>query len=207
MPKKNIILLLVILLVIILIGVGAYFFINKNNNSGSIISIGENKEIFDMQGYTCKAVMYINSNKNSNEYQIEQSADLVNKKYRLNTDIMDIIYKENKLLISSQGQKSTYEIEDYNPELTNLVFIDSFIENYNNKENNSSKKEIDGKVLYKTKININKSYAHSESLEIDKNSGKPIKLTVYDKNENVYLDIIYTEFIINPTFLEKIFDF
>lgn len=206
--KKIILLILIILVITILI----VFFIKnyyKNQNIGNNMSNKNLEEIeeyiLNISSYQAKMEITIESNKNTNKYQLEQTyqKDKISKQIILepsNIKGLEIIYEAGKLTINNSKLNLTTVYENYTNLIENCLWLDTFIEDYKQgkNSNNTIIKEENALVTMETKTrNENNRYIYNKQLFIDKKTGKPTKLLVQDINKKNLIYILYSEITVN----------
>lgn len=207
--SKTIMLFILIILVITILIV---FFIKnyyKNQNIGNNMSNKNLEEIeeyiLNISSYQAKMQITIESNKNTNKYQLEQTyqKDKISKQIILepsNIKGVEIIYEAGKLTINNSKLNLTTVYENYTNLTENCLWLDTFIEDYKQgkNSNNTSIKEENDIVTMETKTrNENNRYIYNKQLFIDKKTGKPTKLLVQDINKKNLIYILYSEITVN----------
>lgn len=204
---------------------------SKKNSSKST----KDFELSNIQSYSAKYEMTVISNKNKNEYLVNewyQNKD-GNVKYRFDFNIKDslsmsYIMSDNILKITGKDQLNILNITGYDTINTNLISISTFIELYKNVINNSltkgfkmETKNIDNNTEYtilfdKSKYeesDINKKYRifFRVGLNISKiklivdNKNTPLEYFVLSENDETIIYVKYLEFNIKNNFDQKIF--
>lgn len=192
--KKKALSIIGIILVLIIF---AYFFLRiyyKNNNHGNNIS---RKNLDEVERYICNISSYdaiaevtIKSNKNTNKYLLKQWVkneetvqEVIEPK---NIEGTQIIYKENKLLIKNSNLNLVKIYNNYPYLQENSLFLTDFIQEYKIAKHKTVKNEND-EIIF----SINKK--NKEELYINKDTLKPSKITIYDKNKKISVYILYKE--------------
>ena len=85
--------------------------------------------------------------------------------------------------------------QDYKYISENTLWLSTFIDNYND---NSKIYEKEGTVIIENNVTYN-FYNVKEALYIDKKTGKPIELKIFDNSNNNRIYIKYNEIKINQT--------
>lgn len=206
--KKKVILLFVILFIVILI---CFFIKNvyKNQKSGHNMSnknIEEIEEyILSISSYEAKIEVTVESNKNTNQYKIEQSyqKDQFSKQKIIepsNIEGIEIKYENNTLSIYNAKVNLTTVYENYHYLVENFLWLDAFVQDYIEAKNKgqAAVTEENDMVIMETKTrNENNQYVYSKKLYIDKKTGKPTKLFVQDVNKKNLVYILYNEITVN----------
>ncbi|MEG2348046.1 MAG: hypothetical protein RSB67_00170 [Clostridia bacterium] len=222
-----------LLVAIILIIYTVYKIHIENDLNSNIFNDKEN--IFNINSYKCEYDLTLKSNKNTNTYKILEYYDCndsLNEKFRfeINNDFGDkimYILSNNSLKITAKNQINEMILNEYTIKKNNLVSFSTFISLYNDIVENNDKcfliqiEQIDNQLIYRITFNqfneesdICKKYDFLSfnqinfskiELIVNKNNNLPLQYTIYDKNEEMFLDIIYNNFKINTHFDEKLF--
>ncbi len=206
--KKKIIIFVMILIIIII----ACFFIKnvyKNQKSGHNMSnknIEEIEEyILNISSYEAKVEVAIESNKNKNQYKLEQiyQKDKLSKQKVLepsNIEGLEIKYENNTLSIYNAKVNLTTVYENYNYLVENFLWLNAFAQDYIEEKGKGQARatEEDDTIIMETKTrNENNQYVYHKKLYIDKKTGKPTKLFVQDVNKKNLVYILYNEITVN----------
>ncbi len=206
--KKKIIIFVMILIIIII----ACFFIKnvyKNQKSGHNMSnknIEEIEEyILNISSYEAKVEVAIESNKNKNQYKLEQiyQKDKLSKQKVLepsNIEGLEIKYENNTLSIYNAKVNLTTVYENYNYLVENFLWLNAFAQDYIEEKGKGQARAIeeDDTIIMETKTrNENNQYVYHKKLYIDKKTGKPTKLFVQDVNKKNLVYILYNEITVN----------
>ena len=204
MNKKKIIITVVIIIVLIFV----IFFIKNNYKKSEFGNNITNKSIEEIENYILNISEYdaeleieIQSNKNTNKYTVHQIVkDNIYEQEVIkpeNIAGVKIIYDGENLTVENTnlGLKKLYE--KYNNITDNILWINSFIDDYKN--SNESKITIkDDYVVLETKNKNNEEkYNIYKTLYCDKNTLEPAKLEIKDKNKKIRVYISYKEIEIN----------
>ena len=198
MKRKEIIFVLITILVIALIIIFLIFYYKNQKNGNTTINKSEEemiKDILNMNSYSAKLDITIETNKNKTKYVVKQKLENgkaiqeVEKPENIAGVVTEydgekLVIKNNKLDLETTFQNYQYMVE-------NRLWIDSFIEEY---KNLGSKKQEnkENEIILEVQRNDN-PYNVIKKLYIDKNTGKPTKLTVQDINQKTLVYILYTE--------------
>lgn len=180
------------------------FFIKSNyktEQNGNNKNIQEIEQyILNVTSYKAKVNVTVSSNKNANFYEFEQEVkgQSYSKQLALSPESlagMEIIYDNGIITIQNTKKNLSNIYEDYPFVSTNSLFLTSFIEGYRNSD---SKKitEVDEKIQMSYISSINK-YNNKQILYINKSNLEPENLLVYDINNELKVDIKYTEIELN----------
>ena len=200
---KKIVFYVIILILIILISF--YIFNYKVSKTGNNISINKSADnikeyILNINSYKAKISVTINSNKNTNEYVLQQEykAPNISKQEIVepsNLKGVTIEYDGKDLKLTNTNLTLSKVFEGYNNIGQNVLFLNDFIEEYKNNEK-SEYIELENEIIMKTQNEKNK-YLSSKSLYIDKKTAKPVKMEVKDITQNITVYILYNEIEIN----------
>jgi outer membrane lipoprotein-sorting protein len=155
------------------------------------------KKYMYLDNYTCKVEITVNSNKTSNFYKAEQFCKGLGNyriEYLFPEDIrgLVILYDNNNIDMVYEELNKRISLKDYNDNIL-YHFIDSFWEIYFNSEE-SKVSESDDIILFEVNIPGTNKYRNKMKLSVNRTDYKPENLTIYDYNENVVVDVRYTEF-------------
>lgn len=191
MKKFWIFLISFILLILILLIF--YSKINKNEESGN-----NNNNILNMSSYKANIEVTIKSNKNTNKYKMlqeykkgEYSKQVVEEPEQIYG--LTVEYKDNNLKVENTKLNLTNIYENYNYITENNLFLNEFVEDYNNSDKREMEEKSDEIILYTNCRNSDNKYQANKILTIDKETNKPKKLEVQDINKNTTIYILYNE--------------
>lgn len=191
MKKFWIFLISFILLILILLIF--YSKINKNEESGN-----NNNNILNMSSYKANIEVTIKSNKNTNKYKMlqeykkgEYSKQVVEEPEQIYG--LTVEYKDNNLKVENTKLNLTNIYENYNYITENNLFLNEFVEDYNNSDKREMEEKKDKIILYTNCRNSDNKYQANKILTIDKETNKPKKLEVQDINKNTTIYILYNE--------------
>lgn len=192
--KKNKIIIFVILVLIIIFLIIFLAMNNKKIETGN----NDNNQILNMNSYKAKIEVTVVGNKNTNKYKMIQ--EYKKGEYCIqeieepeNIRGVKIEYTDNTLAIKNTNLNLTNIYENYKYMTENNLFLNEFINDFNN-SNNSKKEETENEIILTTdcKSQENK-YQIKKKLTINKKTNKPIKLEVQDINQNITVYILYNE--------------
>ena len=204
MRKKLLWIILAFFVVIILI-----FFI-KNNYKKNIFGNNEsNKSVNELESYILGVNSYeatleitVNSNKNSNKYLLKQ---IYNSKEKIdvqkvirpeNIEGIEIINRDGNIEINNSKLNLNQIYSNYPYLSNNVLWLNSFIEDYkNNRESSKVYEEAEYVVMEINKGTNN--YFHKRKLYLEKAAGMPKKMVIQDNNKKDTIYISYKEIIIN----------
>lgn len=151
-----------------------------------------NEILLSIKDYSCNIKITCFSNKNSTEYEANQSY-FSSGKYSmefLDNSNLKFSYEESKLDISSKLIDNSLEILNYEELNKNPLFISYFIKTYFNMEDSDN--IVTSNDSIKLILPTNNKLLYSATLLFKNN--KPYSLTYFDKNGNEKVNIIYNEF-------------
>ena len=195
------------ILSIILLGIGIisffifFLFCDKTKENGNTITNRSEEEmiqsILNMEQYTAEMLVEVQSNKNSNQYKIKQTYSKHNierQEVLEPSHIAGIIteYDGQNLKITNQKLNLTTLYENYPYVVSNDLWLNSFINDYQNYENKKSNVEQE-QIVLEVKNETGNKYNLYKKLYIDTKTGKPTKLIVQDINQNITIYISYTK--------------
>ena len=176
-------------------------FYYKTLKNGNNINSKSEKEFIDyilndMKEYKANADVKIISNKTENDYKIYQ--DVTNGKStqkvlnEKDEDIIEIVLENNKLKIANQILNLEKVYEEYSTLLNNSLFLNVFLDEYKNEENNHKVYEENGDIILEIELvkNIN-TYARFKRLHISKDIKSIKELIVLDDNKKIRACIKY----------------
>lgn len=213
MKKIKIILASITLVIVVCAGIFHFFYKNnyKTINLGNTNLKDENiKEyILNISSYDAQITVTVNSNKNTNKYEMKQqyiNQDTFKQEVLSPSNIqgLTIIYENGNLKIENTKLNLKQIYENYTYVSENSLCLYTFIEDYK-KSSNSKFIVEDNQIIMQTKIENNSNkYIQNKKLYIDKKTAKPTKLEIEDVNQKVLVYILYNEIKINSTNQEEI---
>lgn len=213
--KKKISIIIAIILIILVI----FLFFMKNNykifNSGNNMSNKSADEIknyiLNIDSFKAETTVTITSNKTTNTYTF-------NQKIKGNQCVQELLEPENvaglkilcdgvniKIENTKIGVSKLYE--NYKCITSNSLWINTFINDYKNEENDKTMYEENDTIVLVVKIKNEKMYNANKKLYIDKLTGKPVKMEVQDITQNLKVYILYNKVEINTLQEENIIAF
>ncbi len=216
LQKKWAIILIVALIISILIIL--IFFLknaNKKSNFGNNLNnktLAEIEEyILNISSYEAEISVEVQSNKNQTKYLLKQSYVSPNIEKQVvkeprNIEGLETIYDGNKLTINNSKLSLTTIYENYEYLTDNFLWLNSFIEDYQNSLQKNIYEE-NNKVIMEVKLKSQNPYVSSKKLVINKQTGNIEKLIVQDKNQKNLVYILYNEIKINSLKKEEILAF
>ena len=198
MKGKKLFFALVVIVVVAVITIFLIFHYKNQKSGNNSINKSEEEiinDILNMKCYNAKMDITIETNKNKTEYVVTQ-------KLEDGKAVQEVIKPENiagvvteydgeKLVIKNNKLNLETTFQNYQYLVENRLWLDSFIEEY--KDLNSHKQESkENEIILEVQKNDN-PYNVIKKLYIDRNTGKPSKLTVQDINQKTLVYILYTE--------------
>ena len=194
--KKRIFVICVLLILIVLFSYCYKFFIPGNTKS--IENVNDlNEYLSKINDYSVEAKVTVNSNKNSNSYNLKQSrieGKCVQEISDINNSMKVIIENtKGKVIVKNTELSLENVFNNYDDVVKNSMGLDAFIEDYERKK----KKEIlekDGYYIISVKSkNSQIKYAKSKTLYFDKLNNRIEKIVVKDINNNEMVVIEYSK--------------
>ena len=192
-----------------------FFYFNAYNNSKIVNNINKSniKEyILSISSYEAEISVNINSNKNSNKYIIKQKHDKVNHTFSQeviepsNIKGLKTTYDGKTLTLENTSLNLNSMYENYEYILNNSLDLISFLETYKN-TNDAEYIENENEVVLKIKNEKANIYNYFQRLYIDKKTGKPLRMEIQDKNQNLVVYIVYNEINFKNTKNDEIMAF
>lgn len=192
--KKNKLIVFSILAIIIVFIIIFFVMDNKKIEIGN----NDNNQILNMNSYKAKIEVTVVSNKNTNKYKMTQ--EYKKGEYCVqeveepeNIRGIRIEYSNNTLTLKNTNIDLTNIYENYKYMAENNLFLNEFIDDFNN-NSNSKQEENENEIILSTdcKTQENK-YQVKKKLIVDKKTNKPKKLEVQDINQNITVYILYNE--------------
>lgn len=194
-------------LLIVIAFVSVYSNLNVKNISGF--------DIKDIYSYKASYKINVKSNKNQNNYNIEEEytkGEIETFVFKIfdENDVITYTIDGNGLKIKSNNQKLEYILSDYIIKKENIISLSTFLDLYRKLDLNENDyfsiniEESDNKISYKINIlfkdkKVDDEYAFLEKISkmelvINKENNTPCEYIVYDNENNAYIDIIYDKF-------------
>ena len=178
--KKRIMYIFVLICIIFFV-IFYYIFLLSGNN------INRNQKEFveeilkKFKSYEANLIVLVNSNKNNNEYKMYQEVNSESSKLVVNNpqnvNGLCIELKENKLIISNEKTKMQKVYENYNNFVNESIFLNTFIEDYEN--NKAEIEENEQEIIVKLEMkDYEDTYIKFKELYINKKSEIPTKLII-----------------------------
>ena len=202
--KPKIVLIIGIILVLIFFIIFAYKKFFTGNNIDRTTQ-GITNYILNISSYEAKIKITIESNKNKNQYILNQkytNEDNVFKQEVIepsNIQGLTVIYNGENLKIENTKLNLSEIYEQYEYISENSLCLYNLIEDYRASEQ-SNVEETDKQIIMNTKTkNESNKYMMYKTLYIDKESLKPTKMEIKDINRNTLIYIEYNEIEIDST--------
>lgn len=192
--KKNKSIIFFVFIIIVIFMIIFYVLNNKKIETGN----NDNNLILNMNSYKAEIDVTVVSNKNTNRYKMKQEykkGEYCIQEIEEPENIRGVIleYKDNTLTLKNTDINLTNIYENYKYMAENNLFLNEFIDDFNN-SSNSKQEENENEIILSTdcKTQENK-YQVKKKLTIDKKTNKPKKLEVQDINQNITVYILYNE--------------
>lgn len=159
------------------------------------------ENILNIESYKLNAKITINSNKNTNTYEVVQKYYKENNLYKQevispqNIAGVTFEYDGENLQIKNTKLNLSKIYENYNYIGSNELSINSFIEDY--KSNDFNNYENSDEIVLETMVRSNNKYRSIKRLYISKKTGLPIKMEIKNNAQNTLVYIVYNEVEIN----------
>ncbi len=191
MKNKFIFFIIIVCLILIFLLIFLRTYKNKENGNN-------NNNILNMSSYTAKIEVTIKSNKNTTQYIMSQeykkgeySKQIIEEPEQIYGLTME--YKNNNIKIENTRLNLSNIYEGYNYITENNLFLNEFIDDYNNSKE-AMREENENEIILTTNCrNSENRYQTNKILTIDKQTNKPKKMEVQDVNKNTTVYILYNE--------------
>lgn len=188
--KVKAIITLSVLLAIMIISYSFYIICIKDEEK----KIDAIDSILNINEYEAKYRLRVKSNKNENEYEIVENANLLEDKYEylLDNEIKIQIDKDKSTLLNQKINKSfEYDIQNKYNNFVSLASIIKYLNSY--KDTKITKVECDSNVQYK--IDITDLFLDITKIDILVDSSCKInEIKMYNKDSNVVYHLLYDSF-------------
>lgn len=202
---------LVIAILITLFSKSDYKNLNLGNNISNK-SINEVEDyILNMSSYEATIEVTVVSNKNENKYILNQKYNKENVAKQeviepSNIKGVQTIYKDGKLEIKNSKLNLSSIFDNYPFITENVLWLSSFAKDYSDASQKSIKEE-NNEFIMSVSVKDNNKYTCNKILYINKNTGKPTKLLIQDKNSKTSIYILYNEIKLNSLSKEEVLAF
>ena len=191
MKNKFIFFIIIVCLILIFLLIFLRTYKNKENGNN-------NNNILNMSSYTAKIEVTIKSNKNTTKYIMSQeykkgeySKQIIEEPEQIYGLTME--YKNNNIKIENTRLNLSNIYEGYNYITENNLFLNEFIDDYNNSKE-AMREENENEIILTTNCrNSENRYQTNKILTIDKQTKKKKKMEVQDVNKNTTVYILYNE--------------
>ena len=204
--NKKIFMFLTIIICLILFLI---FYYKTKNNGNNISKLNGNiKEyILNISSYEADIELEIKSNKTTNKYKLKQLYCKPNLLKQViiepkNIENLSFIFDGNNMKLENTNLSLTKIFENYEYINNNMLWLSSFIENYND---NSKISELQGEIIIENNNKYN-NYNVKQVLYIERKTGLPFKMEIYDNNKNTKIYIKYNEIKLNKTTKNQIIE-
>ena len=204
--KKNLIALSIAILVFLILFLLVYYKIKNNGNNISKLNGNIKEYILNISSYEAELDVTIISNKTTNKYLIKQLYYKPNLIKQViiepkNLENLSIIYDGLNMKIENTNLSLSKIYENYEYINKNTLWLCYFIEKCKDYKVTETEKEI---IIEKN--NKYNNYNVKQVLYIEKQTGLPSKMEVYDNNKNTKIYIKYNEVKLNKTNRNKILE-
>ena len=188
---------LIIFLIFAILKILLIIFLTTNNKK---VETGnnDNNQILNMNSYEAKIEVTVVSNKNTNKYKMiqqykkgEYCIQEVEEPENIRGVRME--YSNNTLSLKNSNLNLTNIYENYKYISENNLFLNEFIDDFNN-NSNSKREDNNDEIILTTDCRTQENkYQVKKKLTIDRKTNKPKKLEVQDVNQNITVYILYNE--------------
>ncbi len=160
-------------------------------------SSNKNEDVlYHLENYTAEANITVTSNKTQNSYVVKQE---VSSNYSMQEVIkgesiegVKIEISEGNLKVSNSKLNLEKVYENYHDLLNNSLFLNTFVADYKEAENETKCEQQDEQMIMEVKLNKNQNtYIQYKKLYLDTKTGKPQKLEVQDNTKKETICIVY----------------
>jgi len=214
--KKKI---LIIICIVILVAIVIFYFFTKNNyktvefGNTNIKSVESIKEyILNISSYEADISLEVISNKNNNVYRITQkyaSPNIFKQEVMEPENIKGLTttFDGNHLKIENTNIGLSEVFKNYKYITENSLCLSDFIEEYKTNSSAKCEEKEDMLIMQVKKENNESKYITYKKLYINKNTAKPVKMEIQDKNQKMLVYILYNEIKINTTNKDEVLAF
>lgn len=192
--KVKVIITFCVMLAIIIISYSFYVICIKDESQAEEKKIDAIESILGINEYEAKYKLKVISNKNENEYEIVENANLLEDKYEyvFDDEIKIQIEKDTSTLLNQKINKS-FEYNSQN-KYNNFVSLASIIKYLNsNTQTKITKVECDNNTQYK--IDITDLFPDITKIDILVDSSCKInEIKMYNKDSNIVYHLLYESF-------------
>ena len=205
--KKNKIFIFLIMVIISILFLVFYYKTKNNGNNISKLNGNIKEYILNISSYEADIELEIKSNKTTNKYKLKQLYCKPNLLKQIiiepkNIENLSFIFDGNNMKLENTNLSLTKIYENYEYINNNMLWLSSFIENYND---NSKISELQDEIIIENNNKYN-NYNVKQVLYIEKKTGLPSKMEVYDNNKNTKIYIKYNEIKLNKTTKNQIIE-
>ena len=205
--KKNKIFIFLIMVIISILFLVFYYKTKNNGNNISKLNGNIKEYILNISSYEADIELEIKSNKTTNKYKLKQLYCKPNLLKQIiiepkNIENLSFIFDGNNMKLENTNLSLTKIYENYEYINNNMLWLSSFIENYND---NSKISELQGEIIIENNNKYN-NYNVKQVLYIERKTGLPFKMEIYDNNKNTKIYIKYNEIKLNKTTKNQIIE-
>ncbi len=171
------------------------------------------RKLGQLESYSCKAIIYVNSDNTENKYVFLQSFKIPSS-YRL-----EVISPEGLAgnLTISNGKKAwmqhpainqTWRMDSFEQSQEQMIFIGYFMQNLFNTETSViSRQRLEGKsyIIIETPIPGGNRYFDRQQLWVDTDALEPYQMHIIDQRGIVRFRVYYEDFKYNPQLEDEMF--
>jgi len=144
-----------------------------------------------VNNYCADVSVKVSSNKTENSYEMHQETQDGYSMQEVK-DGVRIEINGNNLKVSNTQLKLEKVYEDYNGLMNNSLFLNCFVNDYNDEMNEAKCYEENGEKIFEIKLSNNQNtYVKYKKLYMDSKTGLPTKLEVKDNTKKETICIIY----------------
>ena len=196
--KRKLIILGLTVLIILILFAFIYYKTQKSVNNINKSTNEITRYILNISSYEANLEVTIESNKTTNKYKIKQlysKPNIIKQTIESpqNLDNLTMTYDGKNMKVENTNLSLSKIYQDYKYISENTLWLSTFIDNYND---NSKIYEKKGIIVIENNVTYN-FYNVKEALYIDKKTGKPIELKIFDNSNNNKIYIKYNEIKLN----------
>lgn len=149
-----------------------------------------------MKNYCAEIEVTVMSNKTQNSYAMRQEVDGDWSMQEVikgeNIEGVKIELNGSNLKVSNSRLNLEKVYENYQNLLNHVMFLNSFVADYENEKNTSSCYEENGELILEVNLNNHSNtYINHKKLYMDVKTGKPTKLEIKDNTQKETICILY----------------
>ncbi len=182
---------------LIFFGVLYYKIFLFGNNISKNRSASQTEDMLNaMKNYCAEVEVTVMSNKTQNSYAMRQEVDgdwsMQEVTKGENIEGVKIELNGSNLKVSNSRLNLEKVYENYQNLLNHVMFLNSFVADYENEKNTSSCYEENGELILEVNLNNHSNtYINHKKLYMDVKTGKPTKLEIKDNTQKETICILY----------------